>query len=385
MSIRYAKSKKQLKKFYLKYALIVVAAIFGVILLVQICYPSSNLPLNTKLGGKNLSGWDKKTAIKELNRAYENAEIEIFLDSNEDNYKTVFPENIGLEVDNTNQINNVSYPWYIRLVPTSLFWWGTTIKESDLSLNFDEDILDDYIEKTFGMPCYVEPKNASLAIDGNSVNINKSSVGGSCYQSVVKEAFRDAEFVSSNSGTIQVDLEVELPDISTDDAQELAMEISPNLVNDLVFKFDEMEETVTLGHDELTSWVTFEVVDKKLIPKIDEKKSSEFYKTRIAPLVEQSAGVTTIIATEDINTVRLDGVEGRVINIEETNLRIAEYLRGLRKTVTVALESTDPSINYVYNRPESNQVQPQTEAETSENQDLIENTTTEEDEVIEED
>lgn len=377
MATRHIQAKKKQKIFYLKYALIIIAIIFGIILLIQICYPSSNLPLNTKIGGRNLSGWDKKTAIKELNRAYENAEIEVLLNDSEDNYKTVFPESFGLEIDNTSRVNAISYPWYIRIIPTSLFWWGTTVEDGDLDLKVDEDILDEYVEKNFGTPCYVEPKNASLTIDGSSINVGKSNVGGACYQSEVKESFRNTEFISSNNGLVKVDLATELPDISTDDATKLAMEVSPNLAKDLTFEFEDMEDTVVLGYDELASWVSFEVVDKKLTPKIDEKKSDEFYETRIAPLVEQNAGVTTIIATEDENAVRFDGIEGRVINIKETNLRIIEYLRGLRKTVVVAVESTNPSINYVYTRPQSNQDQNQSEGETDEELNSVENNTEE--------
>ena len=364
---QYVQPKKKLKNFYVKYTLIVLGVLFGVMLLIQICYPSSNLPLNTKIGGKNLSGWDKKAAIKELDRLYENAEIEVFLGDSEDSYKTTFPEHFGLEVDNTSRVNAISYPWYARIIPTSLFWWGADVGEENINLNFDEDVLGEYVEKTFGTPCYIEPKNASLTVDGTSLNIGKSNIGGACYQSEIKDGFRNTEFISSTSGSVRVDLNTEMPDVTTEDATKLAMDISPNLVNDLVFEFDEMEDTVTLGHDELASWVSFEVKDKKLTPKIDEKASSEFYKTRVAPMVEQSAGVTTIIATEDMSAVRLDGVEGRVINIKETNLRIAEYLQGLRKTVAIALESTDPSINYVYTRPEEEQAQSEVNTEPNEN------------------
>lgn len=352
-------------KTFLKYTLIIVTGVFAINLLIQIFYPTSILPWGTNIGGKNLSGWDKRSAINELNHAYDSASVKVLLGQIEDEYKTIYPEDFGLTIDNKQRIDNITYPWYVRIVPTSLFWWGSIVDEGNVNLTFDEDELDYFVEDTFGMPCYVEPKNASLSIDGSSVNISKSHIGGICYQSIVKENFREISFNSSDEAVLIVDLTEEYPDVETEDATELALKISPNIVNDLVFEIDGVEGTVTLDHQELITWISFDVEDKKIIPKIDEKKSSEFYKTRIAPMVEQNAGVTTFIAAEDLSSVRIDGVEGRVINVIETNLRIAEYLQDLRKTVVVAVELTDPSINYVYNRPnESDQAEASSETNT---------------------
>jgi hypothetical protein len=273
------------------------------------------------------------------------------LADSEESFKTIRPDDFGLEIDNTKRINAVEYPWYIKIIPTSLFWWGVAMPMSGPSQEFDDDQLQKFVDKYFGMPCHVEPRDAMLRIDGSSIDIEKSSIGGACYQSVVKDSLKNVKFASPSSATVRIDLTVEQPSITTADATSLAMEVSPNLVNDLVLELGEIDGTVALNHEELASWVSFTVVDGQLAPTIDEAKSSEFYKTRVAPLVEQSAGVTTIIAMET-SAVRINGVEGRVINIAETNLRIIEYLKGLRKTVVVAIESTDPSISYVYDRPQ---------------------------------
>ena len=364
-------SKKKQQKIYVKYVAIVVLVVIGVIFLAQVFYPSSNLPLGVKIGGENLGGWNKKAAIKELDRIYNSADVEVFLGESEDSYTILEPGTFGLEVDNTMRINSISYPWYIRAIPTSLFWWGAMTHSGDPSLQFDDIDLKKFIEKRFGAQCYIQPRNATLTIEGSSISVGKSSIGGSCRHSVVAENFRDIEFVSSNSGVIYIDLNAENPSVSTADATELAMDISPNLIDDLLLQFDEMDDTVTVDRDELVSWISFEVVDHELTIVIDKEKSSIFYKNEVASLVEHNAGVTTIIATEDASAVRIDGAEGRMINVEETNLRISEYLRGLRLTVVVAVESTDPSITYVYNRLHSNQNQEDALEDEEVEQDVI--------------
>jgi hypothetical protein len=337
--------------------LISVAVLLGGLFLIQVFYPDFNLPPGVKISGKELSGWNKKAAIKELNRAYTNSEIEVFLADSEDSFKVVRPADFGLEIDNTRRVNLIEYPWYIKIIPTSLFWWGAVVSVSEPNQKFDDIELQKFVEKNFGTPCHIEPRDASLTIDGSSINIGKSSIGGTCYQAVVKDSFKNARFSSPSSGSVRIDLTVERPSVTTADATNLAMEVSPNLINDLVLEFDDIADSVTLTSEELASWVLFKVVDGQLELTITQEKSEEFYKTRVAPLVEQGAGVTTIIATADTSAVRVDGIEGRVINTTETNLRISEYLRGLRKTVTIAVESTDPSISYVYSRPQSEQTE----------------------------
>jgi hypothetical protein len=354
--------RRKFGKSDLRNILLSGAILLGGLWLVQICYPDSNLPLGAKISGKSLSGWNKKDAAKELNRAYNNAEVKVFLADSEESFKTVQPADFGLEIDNSKRVNSVDYPWYTRVIPTSLFWWGAVAPPSAPSQKFDDAELQKFVEKYFGTPCHVEPRDASLKVNGSSIDIEKSNIGGTCYQSVVKDSFKNIKFDSPSSGVVRIELTVEQPSITTAAATKLAMEVSPNLASDLVLQIEEIDGSVTLSRDELAGWVAFEVVDGQLAPTIDQEKSSEFYKVRVAPLVEQGAGVTTIIASET-SAVRINGVAGRVINIEETNLRIVEYLKGLRKTVVVAIESTDPSISYVYNRLQAEQNQTEEPAE----------------------
>jgi hypothetical protein len=347
------KAKTKPSKLNLHEILISAAILLGGLLLIQLVYPNTNLPMGTTINGKSLSGWSKRAAIKELNRIYQNAPVEIFLAGSEDGFKTVRSADFGLSIDNTKRVNLIDYPWYVRIVPTSLFWWGAIMPVAQASQQFDDDILQKFVDKNFGSPCRVEPRNATLSIEGSSINIEKSSIGGTCYQASVKDSFKNIKFTSSNSATVKIDLMVEQPVITTEVATTLAVEVSPNILNDLSLALEEIDSSVTLSRDELVSWIIFKVIDSKLSLTLDETKSSEFYKTRVAPLVEQAAGVTTIIASEDAAAVRINGVEGKVINIQETNIRITEYLRGQRQTVAVAIESTDPSISYIYNRAEA--------------------------------
>jgi len=70
----------------------------------------------------------------------------------------------------------------------------------------------------------------------------------------------------------------------------------------------------------------------------------------VAPIVEKEAGITTITTNDLRGVERREGDQGKVLNTVETGWRLTEYLLSKRQTVVVAVESIDPSVEYVYER-----------------------------------
>lgn len=315
-------------------------------MLVQIFFPTTVLPLWANVDGVNLSTWQKAPATISLNRAYEDSKIGIFFSDNEKPYQEVTPADIGLKVENRRRIEAAGYPWYIRIVPTSLLWWGLVMPTQPPTLNYDDVTLRDYIKKTFGRECEVAPRNASLEINGDSIHLTKASVGGKCNSDDLKQALKSIDFVSVERGEVRLDIVEKQPDVSNQDALDLGDKIAKKMLNDLELEFDGYNDRVRLRHEELVSWVKFEVIDGKLTVVLDEVKSAEFYKSRVAPLVESAAGVTTITTSDLTKVIRKDGTDGKMVNIKETNQRIAEYLMDERQSVIVAIEAVEPEVKY---------------------------------------
>jgi hypothetical protein len=345
--------KGQPKKWWRigRFLIIPTGVILVLFIIVQILFPNTHLPFFSQVGGIDLSVWGKASATIALDQAYNDATIGIYFGDNEKPYREVKPAEIGLKISNQRRINQMGYPWYIRLVPTSLLWWGLVAPEPKLNLDYDDTALNGYLKSVFGKKCLVEPINASLSISGENIHLTSASVGGRCNFDLVEQELKKINFLSASQGEVRIEIDETEPAVSTQDALALADKVGKNMVSDLELGFDDYDDSVTLKHQDLISWLSFAVVDDKLTVVIDETKSAEFYRGEVAPLVETSAGVTTIIASDLDNITREDGLEGQVINIQETNLRIAEYLMDERRTVTVAVESTDPTIEYVYERP----------------------------------
>src|SRR5665811_1750810 len=72
---------------------------------------------------------------------------------------------IGISTDNSSLISKELYPWYLRLVPTSILWASAVNGIDDRpAYQHDQVILDKYIKDKIGLSCDVEPKNASLEL-----------------------------------------------------------------------------------------------------------------------------------------------------------------------------------------------------------------------------
>ena len=72
--------------------------------------------------GQDLSGWDKDDAIEALNTAYGDVQTDIYFGDSEIPYTTAKARDVGISVDNAGRLENVSYPFWLRLIPSSYFW-----------------------------------------------------------------------------------------------------------------------------------------------------------------------------------------------------------------------------------------------------------------------
>ncbi|MDR2524315.1 MAG: class A beta-lactamase-related serine hydrolase [Candidatus Nomurabacteria bacterium] len=318
----------------------------ALMMLAQFFYPGARLLPGTNIAGRNYSGWNKSDVVTALDAAYADAIIGVYFGDNDKPYQELPPADIGISIGNGRRVSNMDYPWYLRLVPTSLLWYGLIYSNTVPDVNVAEDRLDAYLEKEFGNNCEVKPIDASLEMDGRNLRLIGSSAGGRCRVDEARRALTQIHFDSPSYGRARIAMDAVEPDVRDDDAKRLAATIGGKLLGDLEMSLGDYSGTVTVPADQLASWLEFEVVDKKLTVVISEEKSADFFNNQIAPLVSQAAGVSTI-TTNNLNDVsRVNGTEGKMVNVKETNLRIAEYLMDARTSVAVAIESVEPTLQY---------------------------------------
>lgn len=349
-----AKQVKRKSGGKVKAVLAVVGVVIGVELLIQIVWPSTVLTPNTMVDSENYGLWDKSKTVAMLDTVYKNMSVGIYFGDNTESYLDVTMDDIGMSVSNTRRINQIDYPVYWRLVPTSLFWYGLMVQTNSPQVTVDEITADNYLAQNFSKTSRIEPVNAGLVITEQSIDLKKSQIGGTFSMSELKSALEKPTFINREA-VVSVDIMAEYPQVTNEDALRVATMVSGQLINDLVLTFDDYTEEVVLSAAVLRNWISFEVVDGELTPIINDKKLNKFLESEVAPLIEKAAGTTTITTNDLAGLNRQEGDEGKVLNTTETGLRIAEYLLGKRQSVVVAVESIDPTVEYVYERISDNE------------------------------
>ena len=105
-------------------ALIAGGVVFGIVTLIQLCYPAGKLLPFTRVDGMALGGVDRKEATAKLNTAYANHPIDIYMGSGTKPVTSPKLSAADMKVDNTARLSSLDYPWYLRIIPTSIMWAG---------------------------------------------------------------------------------------------------------------------------------------------------------------------------------------------------------------------------------------------------------------------
>lgn len=341
--------KRFIKKINIKTVIIFVAVLLSFNIIVQMFYPLSMMLPATAIAGRDFSFANKNNVIEELNEAYSNASIDLLFGENELPHSSVKPTDIGLIVDVSKDVDALNYPWYMRLVPTSIFWYGA-LKSANIQpeLNFNETALNAFIIDKFGANCSIAPENASLAFDGQNLKLKKAKYGGTCKTDDVRAAIKNLNFDSIEHANVRIPIDEIAPDVTNKDAKELASVLGAKLLNNLNLQIedDERAGSVEVPVEELIKWIEFEVVDKKLTVVVSDTKSADFFNQQVAPLVSQAAGVSVVTANNLGDIEHNEGAKGKMINVKETNQRIADWLMDKRTSVVIAIESINPEVQF---------------------------------------
>jgi beta-lactamase class A len=340
---------KKIKKFcsrHKKIIIIVTGSVLALNLVIQVFYPSARLLPGTVLSGQDFSFANKSEAIIGLDQSYNAADINVFFGNNEKPYLTIKPIDVGLSIGNAKRIGDMNYPWFMRILPTSVLWYGAIYSNNSPSLTFSEKGIDQFIDSEFGQDCNIEPANAGLEISGTNLKLIKGSDGGTCKTDDVKISIANLEFVNANYANVRIAMNIIEPDVTDNDARQLASSVGTKLLNNLSLSLGDGYGSVDVSNKELASWLDFEIVNKKLTVVVDSEKSAKFFDETVAPLISQAAGVSIITTSNLSDVIRKNGAEGKMINIKETNQRIAEYLMDQRTSVDVAIQTVQPEIQY---------------------------------------
>jgi beta-lactamase class A len=318
--------------------------ILALTLLVQLFYPPSLLTPFREIDGQSVGMRDKEEVINSLDNDYKKLTIPLYFGSSVEPYRTPSTNVIGLTVNNESRINSLDYPLWLRLIPSSLLW-AHAIKSSPApTYDHDDQKLTAYMTRELGESCDVAPKNASLTVRNDSLQVTSSEKGGTCRLDDVRNRLKNASPRLGSDTRITIPVKERSPSVSNDEAKKLQALITKRIENGLAIKAD--SETVTIDRKTLLGWLQFDTSTNETIASLRDDKSAAFFADQLAPKVARAAGVSKV-ATQDFTEIsRVDGVPGRAIDDAATRTAIAEYIVKGGDEPAVATKPVAPRVEY---------------------------------------
>lgn len=318
-------------------------ALGALLVITQLFYPADKLLPAVKVDDVSVGFLAKKDATTLLDEKYKQAPIALKFGNVATPQFTPLPADIGLEVQNQSRIEALQYPWYMRLVPTSLFWYGALTHAADPTYNRDEAALKKYIEKNLGNSCNVAPINANAAAKNGTIVVIEATAGGTCKLKDVEQALVTVtpKHASNTEVVIPVD---EIPvKISTQDAEAFVKTLTGRIGDSVAIKVGGEMATITVS--ELGNWLDFDNKNELLV-RVDSKKAQAYLLETIAPKVAIAAGTTKVTTRDFRELSRTEGATGRTLHTTETAQSITNFLTGKNDQAQTVTKPVAPRIEY---------------------------------------
>lgn len=292
-----------------------------------------------------VGGWKKTDVAWELDRRYLKTRIPIYFGTNGTPYRSPVTSEVGMVIRNQERVDQMSYSWWLRLLPTSLAWAHVLQRTTEPTYEISQPVLDTYIQKELGQSCDVAAVDAGIVFEDNSLQVVASEMGGICQTATIKAAVMKSRPTLSRDISVRIPITEIAPAISTEQARAFITSLTERIGAGVPVQIGD-GSAVIVPADQLISWLDFTTETDKITLQINRERAVEFLVKNIAPKVAISAGVTKVTTRDFIETERRDGTNGQTLEIDKTLSAIESLLRGERAEAGVVVDLTVPKVEY---------------------------------------
>ncbi|MDB5165289.1 MAG: hypothetical protein JWM00_179 [Candidatus Saccharibacteria bacterium] len=318
--------------------------VVGVLMTMQLFYPTDQMLPFATVDNLAVSGWQKQDTAWQLDQAYKQQPIQLYFGSNTDTKYVLKPADIGLMSRNGNRVEAISYPWYMRLIPTSVFWYGRLQSDGAPTYSRQASVLDTYMKKQLGESCSIAPVDASLKAKESNLVVVSGSNGGTCKPSDVSAELKKLTPMITKKTQVRIAMKETPPTIGDKEANALADLINRQLKAGVVI----MAGTLAVKPDSklVAGWLDAKVVGSKLTVEMNATRAGEYLGKEVAPKVAVAAGVTKVATVDFQEVSRQTGANGQALDVVGTGTALINYLTAKDKTVTAVVGSVAPRVEY---------------------------------------
>ena len=316
--------------------------LLGVLLLVQIFYPGDRLLPFARIDGRSFAGQPKARVIETLNTAYQNHPIAIFMGKSARPVTSPKMAAADITIDNTERVNSLNYPWYLRLVPTSLFWAG--LKTPPVPTPKFGDKFDDFVTRNVMPSCKEQPVDATLKATGDKLEVVAAKPGGQCAQEDVVKSIKSIKPQLTSETSIRVARKEIAPALGNDVASKKAKELNARLSGGVPLVVDGQPMTIPVNN--LLPWLDFATQDGALATAVNYDRSNGWFEQNVAAKVAIKPGVSQITTQDFTEVSRQNGSEGRALDIQATINDVSAVVSGTKPRATAITKVLPPAEQY---------------------------------------
>jgi beta-lactamase class A len=341
----YVGTKHHFRLNWKLFLIFMVAAAVIITILAQLVYPASRLLPFTTVDSIAVGGKNKSDVVKQVDTAYSESTINVYFSNATKPYRSSPSKDIGLNTSNNDRIQAMNYPWYLRIVPSSLLWAHFIVKPTDNpTFNHDNAVLTNYIATQFGQDCSIVPQDATLSVNGVTLQVVPSSPGGTCNTNDLTTKLQSAKPTIGSPTRIAISGK-ELPaSVSDSAAQQLADHITSVLKNGVGISVG--GDKVTVPATELFSWLDVTTTGGKLDYSFNVDRASTYLDANVAPKMAVKPGVTTVTTSDFAEISRVTGPSGQTLDEKATLDTLKTFVAGNTSKVIAITQLVAPTIDY---------------------------------------
>lgn len=337
----------------------IVGAIIVLTIAGQLIYPSNYLVPGTKVDGVDVGGMRKKDAAAKIDGLYGELKLAIYFGKNQAAFQEPKFKDVGIGTDSTARLEKLEYPWYLRLIPSSIFWVGGSQKAGTPEYVYDKAKIDSYTQSKVGNDCVVPAQDATLKLVGDKLQLVPSQPGGICDITKFQQVLATTEPKPADNKVV-IDIKETPAMVGNDKAQELADALNDRTTKPMPISV--LGATQTISGGTVLGWLDFKSfvpeqtagqtdIDKirdssKLTFTVNTTRMATFMQTPIASKVAIKPGVTKISTSDFTVNSKTIGQTGRELDAPKTALTVENYLNKKSEQAVAETKPVAPTTSY---------------------------------------
>lgn len=338
-----AKLGGYLRQHWRRVSLFALGGFAGLMILVQLVYPWGNMPLYQVVDGVDVSGRSSEDVHKILKDRYETTKVSLYFGKSPKPYREPVVAAIGISIDNKEQVASAQYAWWLRLIPTSLWWAHTVVTVKPPTYGHDSNKAKTYVSKELGESCDIAAVNASLEYKDKKLGVLPAIDGGTCELTNVEKLLGSAKPTLVDS-KVRIPMVERPAKIHEGEARAYADKLLKQ--TEAGVQVTAASQKVVVSQQDILSWIDFSAPDTGIVAKVNADRSKAYLEKELAPKVAIAPGVSKVTTLDFAKIAEVPGSGGQTLDEGATVQAFDAWLANPGNKVVVKTKPTPPTVVY---------------------------------------